>query len=155
MALVVAPPNINNDSIALTSSAPTASGKDIVVVEPKTSGVSLPGDNVDLNIAALGTFSTGTNTCSLSGNPVVLARPASGAGTADICLFSQAGLDTSMTYSITGPGDVFVVAKQPAGLGIIRLTAQVHASALPGARTLFIQNTNLDKTAASGVSEVQ
>jgi hypothetical protein len=31
----------------------------------------------------------------------------------------------------------------------------VQASAQLGARTLFIQNTNLDKTAASGVFEVQ
>jgi len=48
-----------------------------------------------------------------------------------------------------------VIAKQPAGLGIIHLTLQIAASATPGARTLFIQNTNLDKTAASGALEVQ
>lgn len=41
-------------------------------------------------------------------------------------------------------------AKQPLGLGIIRLTLQIPAAAAPSARTLFIQNTNLDKTAASG-----
>jgi len=56
---------------------------------------------------------------------------------------------------VSGPGDVAVISKQPAGLGIIHLTLQVPASATPGARTLFIQNTNLDKTAASGVLEVQ
>jgi hypothetical protein len=110
---------------------------------------------LDLNIAALGVFSVGTNTCSLAGNPVVLPRPASGAATTDICLFSQAGLDSSMAYSVTGDGDVSVVAKQPAGLGIIHLTLQVQSSAQPGARTLFIQNANLDKTAASGMLEVQ
>jgi hypothetical protein len=60
-----------------------------------------------------------------------------------------------MSYSITGPGDVAVIAQQPAGLGIIHLTLQVPSSAQPGSRTLFIQNTNLDKTAASGVLEVQ
>jgi hypothetical protein len=155
VTLVVVPPNASDDAFALTNSAPDATGKDIIVVEPTTAGVSLPGDYVDLNIAALGNFSPGTNTCSLAGNPIVLARPASGAVTVDICLFSQAGLDTSMTYLVTGVGDVSVVAKQPAGLGIIHLTLQVQAGALPGARTLFIQNTNLDKTAASGVLEVQ
>jgi hypothetical protein len=75
--------------------------------------------------------------------------------TADICVFSASGLDASMTYTITGPGDVLVIAKQPAGLGIIHLTLQISATALPGARALFIQNTNLDKTAASGALEVQ
>ena len=153
--LVVVAQNVADASIALTAGAPSAGGEDIVVVEPSTAGVSVPGDSVDLNIAALGNFSTGTNTCTLAGNPIVLIRPASGAATADVCAFSQAGLDTSMTYSVTGSGDVSVVAKQPAGLGIIHLTLQVQFSAQTGARTLFIQNTNLDKTAASGVLEVQ
>ncbi|HEY1424092.1 MAG TPA: hypothetical protein VGF20_11605 [Candidatus Acidoferrum sp.] len=153
--LVVAAPNASDDSLSLTSAAPSATGKDIVVVEPSTAGVSVPGDNVDLDIAALGNFSTGTNTCTLAGNPVVLTRPATGAATFDICVFSQAGLDSSMTYSVGGPADVSVVAKQPAGLGIIHITLQVQASANPSARTLFIHNLNLDKTAASGVLEVQ
>jgi hypothetical protein len=155
VTLVVAPPNVNDDSISLTNSAPAAAGKDIFVVEPTTAGVSVPGDDVNLDIAALGSFSTGTNTCTLAGNPIPLARPSTGAITIDVCLFSQAGLDTSMAYSVSGPGDVSVVAKQPAGLGIIHLTLQIQASALPGARSLFIQNLNLDKTAASGVLEVQ
>jgi hypothetical protein len=84
-----------------------------------------------------------------------MQRPVSGTATADICLFSQSGFDTSMTFTVSGPGDVAVIAKQPAGLGIIHLTLQVSASAALGARTLFIQNTNLDKTAASGALEVR
>jgi hypothetical protein len=59
-----------------------------------------------------------------------------------------------MTYTVSGPGDISVIAKQPAGLGIIHLTLQVPATGAPGARTIFIQNTNLDKTAASGALEV-
>jgi hypothetical protein len=59
-----------------------------------------------------------------------------------------------MSYTASGPGDVAVISKQPAGLGIIHLTLQVPATAAPGARTVFIQNTNLDKTAVSGVLEV-
>jgi hypothetical protein len=70
-------------------------------------------------------------------------------------LFSQSGLDASMTYTVTGPGDIAVIAKQPLGLGIIRLTLQLPATAAPSARTLFIQNTNLDKTAATGTLWVQ
>jgi hypothetical protein len=153
--LVVAPPNPSDEVIVLSSSAPGATGKDIVVVDPATAGVSLPGLDLDLNVAALGVFSTANNSCTLGGNPIPLQRPASGAATADICLFSQTSFDTSMTYMVSGRGDVAVIAKQPAGLGIIHLTLQVQASAAPGARTLFIQNTNLDKTAASGALEVR
>jgi hypothetical protein len=140
--------------IALSSSAPAATGKDIVVVDPTTAGVSVPGSNLDLNVAALGPYITASNTCTLGGSAIPLQRPASGTSTADICIFSQSGLDTSMTYTVSGSGDVAVIAKQPAGLGMIHLTLQVPASAAPGARTLFVQNTNLDKTAASGVLEV-
>jgi hypothetical protein len=141
--------------IALSSASPTATGKDIVVVDPTTAGVSAQGNHVDLNVAALGIFSVVNNSCSLSGNPVSLQRPASGSSTFELCVFSESGLDTSMTYTVTGPSDITVITKQPAGLGIIHVTLQIPASASPGARTLFIQNTNLDKTAASGALVVQ
>jgi len=154
VALIVAAPNLSDEVIALSSSAPAAIGKDIVVVDPTTAGVSVPGNDVDLNVGALGPFITASNTCTLGGSAIPLQRPASGTSTADICIFSQSGLDTSMTYTVSGSGDVAVIAKQPAGLGIIHLTLQIPANAAPGARTLFIQNTNLDKTAASGVLEV-
>jgi len=154
VSLVVAAPNISDAIIALSSSAPSVAVENIVVVDPTTAGVSVPGNDVDIDVAALGTFSTVNNSCALGGNPIPLVRPASGTATADICLFSESGLDTSMTYTVSGPGDITVISKQPAGLGIIHLTLQLPASAAPGARTLFIQNTNLDKTAASGALEV-
>jgi hypothetical protein len=153
--LVVAPPNDSNGVIALSSASPAATGMDIVVVDPTTAGVSTQGNDVDLNVAALGMFSVASNSCSLAGNPVALLRPASGSATFSLCVFSESGLDTSMAYTVSGPGDVAVIASQPAGLGIIELTLQVPASALPGARTLFIQNTNLDETAASGALVIQ
>jgi hypothetical protein len=155
VSLVVAAPNSSDEVIALSSATPSATGKDIVVVEPTTAGVSVPGNDLDMNVAALGAFSTSSNACVLSGNPIALQRPATGTATADICLFSQSGFDTSMAYTVSGSGDIAVISKQPAGLGIIHLTLQVPATAAPGARTLFIQNTNLDKTAASGALEVQ
>jgi hypothetical protein len=154
VALIIAAPNLSDDVIALSITTPAATGKDIVVVDPTTAGVSVPGNDLDLNVAALGQFVTASNMCTLGGNAVSLQRPASGTSTADICIFSQSGFDTSMTYTVSGPGDVAVIAKQPAGLGIIHLTLQIPANAATGARTLFIQNTNLDKTAASGVLEV-
>ena len=153
--LVVAAPNTVDTLIPLSIAAPSAAANDIIVVEPSTAGVSTPGADVDLNVAALGPFSTNSNSCALAGNPVALVRPSSGSSTADICVFSQSGLDAGMSYVVTGTGDVSVVSKQPAGLGIIHLTLQIAATAAPGARTLSIQNTNLDKTAASGALEVQ
>lgn len=155
VSLVVVLPNTSNDVIALSSASPTATGMDSVVVDPTTAGVSAQGNDLDLNVAALGMFSVTNNSCSLSGNPLPLPRPASGSTTFNICVFSESGLDTSMTFTVTGPRDVTVIAKQPAGLGIIQLTLQVPSSALPGGRTLFIQNTNLDETAASGALVIQ
>ena len=152
--LVIVPPNTANAIIALTSSAPASADNNIIVVEPTTAGIDTSGDDLDLNIAALGMFNTTTNTCNLGGNARPLLPPSSGTVAADICLFSEGGLDTSMTYTVSGPGDIAVIAQQPAGLGIIHLTLQVPATAAPSARTLFIQNTNLDETSASGVLQV-
>jgi hypothetical protein len=155
VSLVVAAPGTTDDVISLSSSTPAISGKNITVVEPTTAGVDNSSVSFDLNVAALGVFNTSTNACNLGGNPIPLTRPASGTIAADICLFSQSGFDTSMAYSISGPSDVAVISKQPAGLGIIHLTVQIPSTAQPGARTLFIQNANLDKTAASGALEIQ
>jgi hypothetical protein len=154
VVLVVATPNLSDEVISLTSVAPMATARDITVVDPTTAGVSLPDDDLDLNLAALGSFSTASNTCTLGGNPVALQRPANGTANADICMFSESGLDTSMTFTVSGPADITVIAKQPLGLGIVRITLRIPASAFPGQRTLFVQNTNLDKAAASGALEV-
>jgi hypothetical protein len=155
VSLVITAPGTTDDVISLSSSTPVVTGKNIMVVEPTTAGVDDSSVSFDLNVAALGVFNTSNNACNLGGNPIPLARPASGTIAADICLFSQSGFDTSMAYTISGPGDVAVISKQPAGLGIIHLTTQIPSTAQPGARTLFIRNANLDKTAASGVLEIQ
>ncbi|GAC1625644.1 MAG: hypothetical protein PVS2B2_08540 [Candidatus Acidiferrum sp.] len=155
VSLLVVTPGTSLDVISLTSTAPTATGKNIVVVDPTTAGLDGTSFSLDISVAALGIFVPATNTCNLAGNPIPLQRPASGATSADICLFSQSSFDTSMSYTVSGPGDVTVVSKQPAGLGIIHLTLQIPANALPGARTIFIQNTNLDETAASGALEIE
>lgn len=153
--LVVAPPNSSDASIPLTTAAPVATGQNIVVVDPTTAGISTADDDVDLDVAAMGPFSTANNVCTLAGNPVTLQRPASGNSAADLCLFSESGLDASMTVSISGPGDITVLSEQPAGLGILHVTLLLPASAFPGPRTLFIQTTNLDETAAIGAVEIQ
>lgn len=153
--LVIVTPGNGEDVVTLTSSSPAATGNDITVVEPTTAGLDTTDGNLDLEVAAIGLFTTSTNTCTLAGNPIPLVRPSSGTVAADICLSSEAGFDTSMSYTVSGSGDVAVIAKQPAGLGIIHLTLQVPASATAGARTLFIQNANLDRTAASGALEIR
>jgi hypothetical protein len=61
VSMIVAPPNSSDEVISLTSAAPLVAGKDIIVVEPTTAGVSVPGADVDLNVAALGAFSRKTN----------------------------------------------------------------------------------------------
>ena len=155
VSLVVATLGTSDSVISLTSSSPSATGQNITVVEPTTAGEDSANVSFDLNVAALGAFSTSNNSCNLGGSPIPLVRPATGTTAADICLFSQSGLDTSMNYTVSGPGDVSVIAKQPAGLGIIHLTLQIPSTAAPGPRTLFIQNANLDKTAASGALEIQ
>ena len=87
--------------------------------------------------------------------------PAQAAAKADMAIASVSDYpdpvftNQSVTYTVSGPGDIAVISKQPAGLGIIHLTLQVPATAAPGAHTLFIQNTNLDMTAASGTLEVR
>jgi hypothetical protein len=155
VSLIMEVPGVADTVVSLSSSSPAATGQTINVVQPTTAGVDNSSVSFDLNVAAFGVFNTSTNACNLGGNPVPLIRPASGTSAADICLFSQSGFDTSMNYTVSGPGDVAVIAKLPAGLGIIHLTLQIPSSAAPGARTLFIQNANLDKTAASGSLEIQ
>ena len=154
-SLIVISPSTTESVITLSSSEPASAGNDIVVVEPTTAGLDSSSADFDISVAALGLYLTASNTCNLAGNPIPILRPASGVATADVCLFTQSGFDTSMSYSISGPGDISVIAKQPASLGIIHLTLQIPATAQPGARTLFIQNSNLDRTAASGALDIQ
>jgi hypothetical protein len=75
VSLTVIAPNPSDEIISLTSAAPSATAKDIIVVDPTTTGVSLPNADVDLNVAALGIFSTTANSCSLAGNPVPYSGP--------------------------------------------------------------------------------
>lgn len=153
--LVIVAPGTGNVVVSLSAASPSATGQNIAVVEPTTAGIDTSADSLDLNVAAIGLFNTANNSCTLGGNPIPLVRPSSGTVSADVCLFSESGLDTSMKYTVSGSGDVAVISQQPAGLGIIHLTLQVPSTATPGARTLFIQNTNLDETSASGVLQVQ
>jgi hypothetical protein len=143
--------------IPLTPSSPTSAGNDIVVVELSTNGGSGAAGNVSLNVGAIGAFSVATSSCSLGGSPVIIQRPASGTGTADLCVFSVSALDPSFTYTISGPPtpDITVSNREPLGLGILHLALQVPATAAPGPRTLFVENPRKDKAAGTGAIEVR
>jgi hypothetical protein len=145
------------DIIPLTPTNPNVTGKDIVVVEPSTAGSIAPQPDVTIAVAAMGIFSPALNTCTLGAGSLVIARPATGTATLDICVFSVSGLDPSFAYTITGPaaGEITIIGKQPLGLGIVDLTLAIPAAALKGLRSVFIQNPNQDKAVATGVLEVQ
>ncbi len=150
-------PGSGTGTISLTPSAPTSYGKYIVVVELSTNGGSGAAGNVSLNVAAIGTYTAATSSCVLGGSPVIVQRPATGTGTADLCVFSVSGLDPSFTYTISGPPvpDINVINREPLGLGIVHLTLSVPATAAPGPRTLFIQNPEGDMAAGTGAIEVR
>jgi hypothetical protein len=157
VAFVVLAPGAGPDVIFLTPGTPTATGKDIVVVELSTNGGSGAAGNVSLNVAAIGNYSVATTSCTLGGSPVIILRPASGTTTADLCVFSVSGLDPSFTYTISGPPvpDITITNREPLGLGILHLTLQLPSTAATGPRTLFVENPSKDKAAGTGAIEVR
>jgi hypothetical protein len=154
--VVVAQPSAI-DIIPLTPTNPSATGKNIIVVEPSTAGSLAPQPNVTIAVAAMGIFSPAANTCTLGAGSLVIARPNSGTAIVDICVFSISGLDPSFAYALTGPAtsDITIIGKQPLGLGIVDLTIAIPFNAVAGLRSLFVQNPNQDKAVATGVLEVQ
>jgi hypothetical protein len=154
---VVLAPGAGVGTIALTPSSPTSTGNNIVVVELSTNGGSGASGNVSLNVAAIGIYTVATSSCTLGAATVPIVRPASGTGTVDLCVFSVSGLDPSFTYTLTGPPtpDIAIIGLEPLGLGILHIELLVPATAATGPRTLFVENPNEDKAAASGAIEVR
>jgi hypothetical protein len=154
---VVLWPGSGAGTVPLTPSAPTSLGDDIVVVELSTNGGSGALENVSLNVAAIGPYSSATSSCVLGGSPVIIQRPAAGTGTADVCVFSVSALDPRFTFTVSGmsPPDITISNKEPLGLGMLHLTLQVPSTAAPGPRTLFVQNPASDKAAGTGAIEVR
>jgi hypothetical protein len=143
--------------IPLTPGAPESDGNDIVVVELSTNGGSGAPGNVSLNIGAVGAYTPATSSCVLRGNPVIVQRPATGVGTADLCIFSVSALDPLFQYSISGPAppDITIINREPLGLGMLHLTLQVPATSARGSRALFVENPKGDRAAGTGAIEVQ
>jgi len=155
--LVVVPHVTTEDVILLSAGTPAATGKDLVVVEPSTAGISTPQADVDLNLIAVGLFQPATSTCVVSTAPALLRRPASGTATVDLCAFSQSPLDTGSSFSLTGPApnDILLVRVEIIATNFVLMTLQLSSTTQKGLRTLFIENANRDKTAATGALEVR
>jgi hypothetical protein len=149
---VIAPFVVSEDTIALSSAQPVATGRDIVVVEPTTAAASAA-----INVDFIGLL-TGGNNCSVQGSPLSVTRPSSGTSTVSICVHGT-GLDPTFTYVFTGPngGDIGIVASAVTGLfpNTIELDLQIASTTLPGVRTLFITTLNHDRAAATGMLEVK
>lgn len=149
-ALVVVPATVSEEVIALTPATPQAAGKDIIVVEPLTAGSGVQ----TLNINIIGVILN--NACSAQGSPIAIQRPAAGSITVDLCL-GGTGLLASQTYTLSGTGDITVGVPQSLALGIVqvRLPLTIPSTAQKGARTLFVENSNKEKSAATGAIEIK
>lgn len=153
---VIVPFDVSEDSIALSSSLPSATGEDIVVVEPTTAAASAP-----INVNFIGLL-TGGNTCGAQASPLAITRPVSSSETTSICVQGD-GLDPTFTYAFTGPSaapggsNIGVTASAIAGLfpGTIELDLQITSTTLAGLRTLTITTLNNDRAVATGMLEVQ
>jgi hypothetical protein len=157
LTFVALAPGLGVATISLTPSAPISAGNDIVVVELSTNGGLATGGSTSLNIAAIGAYSVATSSCVLDGSPVIVQRPSTGTGTADLCVFSESGLDPSFTYTISGPPtpDITFSNLAALSLGIVHVTLRVPAAAAAGPRTLFVENPEGDKAAGTGAIEVR
>lgn len=149
---VIVPFDASEDSIVLSASAPTATGKNIIVTDPTTAAAS-----ATIDVDFVGYF-TGGNTCGVQGSPLTVTRPASGTTSVTICVHGN-GLDPTFTYTFTGPpgGDIGVTASSITGgfPNTIGLQLQISSTTLPGARTLVITTLNGDRATATGMLEVE
>ena len=142
-------PATTQDIVTLTGSSPAATGKDIIVVEPTSAGSTFS----QINIQQVGIFSA--NTCNARGSSVSLTRPAAGTQNVEICLVGV-GLGAIYTYTISGPdpNDISILSVSDSGLGV-RITLTLSSTTQLGPRTIFVENANKEKSAATGALEVR
>lgn len=150
VSLIVDPDVASEDVITLSGAAPVASGKNISVVEPIGTGAGTQS----LNLRLIGIVIN--NTCSAQASPIVIQRPASGSINVDLCL-GDTGLQPSQQFTLSGPGDVTLGTPTALSAGFVqvRLPLTIPAGAQTGARTLFVQNANKEKTAATGAIDIR
>lgn len=155
VSLVILPAPAPSIPISLTAAAPVFSSADIVVSEPSTAGATTSPISVDF----VGLVSPDGSSCTIGASPILIARPATGSATVNICAQGNL-LDPAFTYSFSAPqtgGDIGVSTASMASLfpNLIELTLTISSQTAPGLRTLFITTPNGDVAAASGILEVQ
>ena len=139
MQFVVVAAGSSAGTIPITPSSPSATGINIVVADLSTAGSSAPASDVNLNVVAIGPFRQ-RQIPARSGRARRASRGPRRTATEDLCAFSVSGLAPSFSTDATGPNpaDVPSLRNSP-GFGIVQLTLRVPSTAVPGARTLFIE----------------
>ncbi len=142
------------DVITLTSGAPAATGKDIVVAEPSTNGSGAAPLNV--NFAGPLTISGGDTNCALNDAPITVIRPPSGSAVTSICVQGD-NLAPGFLYQFSGPSDIGIVVTSLENLfpNLMELDLTISSDTEPGLRTLFITDSSNDKAVATGLLEVE
>jgi hypothetical protein len=155
--MVVVSPASSEALITLDPNNPTASGQDIVVVEPTTAGTTGASQ---VNATTIGVVISGA--CSLRGTPISIPRPASGSLDVRICVSGPTTgpqLQTNFSYSISGPSPADITISNVrlfgGASGIIELTLTVPSSAQAGPRTIFVENLQKEKSALVGAVDIK
>lgn len=155
VSLVILPAPQPPSAILLTSTAPVATGNDIVVAEPTTAGATTSPINVEF----VGMVSPDGSTCTIQDSAIPVTRPTSGTTNVSICVQGNL-LDPTFTYSFSSPntgGDIGITTASMASLfpNLIELTLTISSQTAAGLRTLFVTTPNGDIATATGVLEVQ
>ncbi len=155
VSVVILPAPQPPSAISLTSTAPEATGNDIVVVEPTTAGATTS----PINIEFVGMVSPDGSTCTIQDSAIAVTRPTSGTTNVSICVQGNL-LDPTFTYSFSSPntgGDIGITTASMESLfpNLIELTLTISSQTTAGLRTLFVTTPNGDIATATGVLEVQ
>jgi hypothetical protein len=153
---VIVPFDVSQNILSLTSAQPSATGTNIIVVEPTTAAESAP-----LNVNFIG-YLTGGNNCGVQGSPLSVTSPASGTITVSICVQGD-GLQPTFSYAFTGPSgspggsDIGVTVSTITGLfpNMMELDLLISSTTLPGARALIITDPNNNQAVVTGMLEVE
>jgi len=154
VSLIVVAAQTTTTVIALDASAPSATGMDIAVVEPTLAG-SDPSES--LSLLEIGLVDSATQSCTLAAPPLVLARPASGSTTFQLCVLGTA-LDQIAQVTFSSPSAPDLTAANldtSQGSLIFTFDATLPAAAAAGPRSLLVATPNLDQAVLTAAVEVQ
>ncbi len=138
------------DLISVPDATPVT-GKDLAVPEAPTAGTA---GTLPLNINTVALINSVTHSCAIGTSFITVQRPATGQIPVNLCVLGD-GLSSSNTFTLSGPGDITISNLQNAGTGIVQLTLTVPSTAQAGLRTLFAENQNKERAAATGAVRVK